>query len=100
MLSHKFKPVFKVIKNKYVVTTIAFLVWMIFFDPKDWGLMLTRAKKYKDLKQSEQHLTQQIVDTRKELSLLNTDAASIEKYAREHFYMKKENEDLFIVKTK
>ena len=92
------KPVLKVLKNKYIIATLAFLVWMLFFDPKDWGTIVARNNKYKELKESEKHLTLLIKDTKKELSLLKTDAASIEKYAREKFFMKKDNEDLFIVK--
>ena len=87
----------KIFKNKYLIATVAFLVWMIFFDPKDWGIMAARNSKYKELKESEKHLSILIKDTRKELSLLKTDAASIERYAREKFFMKKDNEDLFII---
>jgi cell division protein FtsB len=38
-----------------------------------------------------------IKETRGELDLLKTNAQTIEKYAREKYYMKKDNEDLFIV---
>lgn len=88
-----------VLKNKYLIAAIFFIVWMIFFDPKDWGLIAARIQKVKELERSEQHLTQQITDTRKELMLLKTSAQTIEKYAREKYLMKKDNEDLFIVKT-
>ena len=93
------KPVLKILKNKYVIALTAFIIWMFFFDPKDIGLITSRTNRLKELKISEKRLTAQIRDTKKELSLLKTDAASIEKYAREKFFMKKENEDLFIVKT-
>jgi cell division protein FtsB len=33
------------------------------------------------------------------LNLLRSDAQSIERYAREKYYMKKDNEDIFLVKT-
>jgi cell division protein DivIC len=92
------KPYLGYLKNKYVVVTLAFVVWMAFFDPKDIGLILSRTSKLKELKTSEKHLKTEILDTKKELGLLKTDAASIEKYARENFYMKKDNEELFIVK--
>ena len=39
----------------------------------------------------------EITETRKELGLLKTNAQTIEKYAREKYLMKKDNEDLFIV---
>ncbi|MCY7292773.1 MAG: septum formation initiator family protein [Ferruginibacter sp.] len=92
------KPILKFIKNKYIIATLAFMVWMLFFDPKDWGTIAARNNKYKELKESEKHLTSLLKDTKKELSLLKTNAASIERYAREKFFMKKDNEDLFIVK--
>ena len=92
-------PVLNILKNKYFIAGVGFLVWMCFFDHKDWGLINARNQKLKELKSSEQHLSVLIKDTKKELSLLKTDAASIEKYAREKFFMKKDNEDLFIVKT-
>jgi cell division protein DivIC len=98
MKMHYVKPVLRLLKNKYVLAITAFLIWMFFFDPKDWGLIAARTNKLKELKESERHLTLQISDTKKELSLLKTNAQTIEKYAREKFYMKKDNEDLFIVK--
>lgn len=85
------------LRNKYVLSVLAFIVWMIFFDPKDWGLIAARRDKLKELQKSEQHLNQQIAETRTELSLLKTSAATIEKYAREKYHMKKDNEDLYIV---
>lgn len=93
------KPFIRIIKNKYFVATVGFIIWMLFFDPKDWSLMKAKTNKLKELKQSEKIISAQIRDTRKELSLLKSDAGSIEKYAREKFLMKKDNEDLFIVKA-
>jgi cell division protein DivIC len=93
------KPFIGYLKNKYVIVILVFVVWMAFFDPKDMGLILSRTSKLKELKTSEKHLKTEIQETKKELSLLKTDANSIEKYAREKFYMKKDNEELFIVKT-
>ena len=88
-----------ILKNKYIIAAVAFVVWMLFFDMKDWRTINARGTKLKNLKQSEKLLTAQIKDTRKELNLLRTDAGSIEKYAREKFNMKKDNEDLFIMKA-
>jgi cell division protein DivIC len=91
-----FKPLIGYLKNKYVIVILAFLVWMAFFDPKDFGIMYAKSSKLQELKTSEKHLIEKIKDTRQELSLLKTDASSIEKYAREKFYMKKDNEELFL----
>ena len=87
------------LKNKYLLSGCFFIVWMFFFDPKDWGLAYDKHEKLKELQKSEQHLTGIIADTRQELGQLKTNAQTIEKYAREKYLMKKDNEDLFIVST-
>ncbi len=94
----KYKPFLEHFKNKYIIVLISFVIWMAFFDQKDFGLTFERTQKLKELKESEKHLIKEIKETKAELSLLKSDAESIETYAREHFYMKKDNEDLFIVK--
>ena len=88
-----------VFKNKYVIASLLFLVWMLFFDPKDFSLITGRIEKLNDLQKSEKHLVKKIGETRQELSLLKTSAQTIEKYAREKYMMKKDNEDLFIVNS-
>ncbi len=85
------------LKNKYVLAVVFFIVWMFFFDPKDWGVAFDKNAKLKALQQTEDHLTAVIKDTKQELEQLKTNAGTIEKYAREKYLMKKDNEDLFIV---
>jgi cell division protein DivIC len=94
----KFKPLLGYLKNKYVIAILCFFVWMAFFDPKDFGLTYERTQKLKELKQSENHLIKEIKETKVELALLKSNAESIETYSREHFFMKKDNEEIFIVK--
>jgi len=87
-------------KNKYLLASAFFLVWMLFFDPKDVSSGINRWRKFKELQASEQKLTRQIEGTRGELGQLKSNAQTIEKYAREKYWMKKDNEDLFIVEDK
>lgn len=89
--------IFSFVKNKYILSIIFFIIWMMFFDMKDWSLISNRREKLMELQKSEQHLTSLIAETQQELSLLKTSAQTVEKYAREKFLMKKDNEDLFIV---
>jgi cell division protein DivIC len=88
-----------VAKNKYFIAIACFIIWMCFFDPKDWQLIASRRDKLHELQKSERSLSKLIGDTRSELNLLKTNAQTIEKYAREKYLMKKDNEDLFIVNT-
>lgn len=84
-------------KNKYILAASFFIVWMLFFDPKDISSGINRWRKHKELEASEQKLVKQIETTRAELGQLKNNAQTIEKYAREKYWMKKDNEDLFIV---
>lgn len=86
------------VRNKYFVASLLFVVWMLFFDNRDWSLIRSRKQKLHELAESEAILSKKITDTRKELDMLRTDVGSLEKYAREKYYMKKDNEDVFIVK--
>ena len=87
------------LKNKYIIASLFFVVWMVFFDPKDWSSIENRKDKLKDLQKSEKILTRQISETRKELYLLKSNAHTIEQFAREKYYMKKDNEDVYIVNS-
>ena len=91
--------IYTILKNKYFIASAIFLVWMMFFDLKDWGLISARKEKLRDLEKSEKHLSSLIAETQKELNLLKTSALTIERYARENYLMKKDNEDVFIVNT-
>jgi cell division protein DivIC len=85
------------LKNKYLLAGGFFVVWMVFFDPKDIPSGFERRFRLNELQSSERHLDELITDSHKELDLLRNNAQSIEKYAREKYMMKKDNEDLFIL---
>ena len=87
----------KIFTNKYLITGIAFAVWMLFFDRNDLSLQLKRVQELSKLQENEKLMNDQIADTKHELRLLKTNPETLEKYAREKFMMKKENEDLYII---
>ncbi len=72
---------------------------MFFFDVKDIGSEFNKRAKLNELQKSERQLTRAIIESHIELDLLKTNAQTIEKYAREKYMMKKNNEDLFIVNS-
>ena len=92
--------IYPVVKNKYFISIVFFIIWMLFFDPKDWGSIAERTNKLHELQKSEQQLIKQIADTRAELNLLKSSAETVERYSREKYLMKKDNEDIFLVKSK
>ena len=85
-------------RNKYLLTLTVFAVWMVFFDTQD--LITTHFKLRNELnalQKSRSYYLDQIDATKKELDQLKSDPETLEKYAREKYLMKKDNEDLFIV---
>ncbi|MEP7237614.1 MAG: septum formation initiator family protein [Ferruginibacter sp.] len=87
------------LKNKFLLISAFFVVWMVFFDQKDILSLFDRRDKLSELEKSQQHLKKLIIETSKQQDLLINNIQGTEKYARETFMMKKDNEDLFIVKA-
>ena len=91
------KSIPPILRNKFLITGLAFVVWMLWFDRNDLNLQWQRISELKRLEQSEKTMQKQISDTRAELDLLKTNPLTLEKYAREKYMMKKDNEDLYII---
>ena len=89
--------IFKVVRNKYVLSLIVFIVWISFFDRNDLFTQFDRKQELNKLKTSEQFYEKEIAGTRKDLTELNNDPAVLEKMAREKFYLKRKGEEIFIV---
>ncbi|MEO9210965.1 MAG: septum formation initiator family protein [Ginsengibacter sp.] len=87
-----------ILTNKYLLAGIAFAIWMLFFDRNNIPVQTQRLQELNKLEKSEQLLSRQIDETKEELELLKNNPATLEKYAREKYLMKKDNEDLYIVK--
>lgn len=87
------------LKSKYLLTAAVFTTWMLFFDRDDVRLQYNRLNELNQLQVSERTINKQIEETRSELLMLKTNPATLEKYAREKYMMKKDNEDLFIINS-
>jgi cell division protein FtsB len=86
------------LKNKYLLTAVGFSVWILFFDNRDFITSHFRERgELQKLEQSKKYYEQQIAATKQELEHLKTDPAVLEKYAREKYLMKRDNEDLFVI---
>ena len=72
---------------------------MLFFDHNDMLTQMDRRKELNALEKSKDYFTQQIAEERKSLQELKSNPAAIEKYAREKYLMKRDNEDIYLIKT-
>lgn len=85
------------IKNKYIIAFSVFSVIMLFFDKNDVFTQSERKKQLQDLLLSKQYYTEQIAAEQAELEKMKTNPGTLEKYAREKYLMKRDNEDLYLV---
>ena len=85
------------LRNKFLVAITAFGVWMLFFDKNDLFAQLERRKELQELNKSKDYFTQQIEQERRFSKELKENPATIEKFAREKYFMKRDGEDLFLV---
>ena len=88
------------LKNKYFLSAGAFIAWMLFFDPKDVFTQSQHQRELKELQVSKAWYQMEIKKEAIEIEQLRTNPATIEKYARENYLMKRENEDIFLIPEK
>ncbi len=92
----KEKKWFKILSNMYVLALTIFVIWMAFFDTNSLLIHLELRKEVKKLEQQKEFLQKEITNDKKILKKLNT-PEELEKFAREKYYMKKENEEIFLI---
>ena len=88
----------KPIKNKYIVTLLIFMLWVIFIDNYN---IISQYKTYehlKNLKETKEFYKKEIEKDSTQLYNLKNNTREQERFAREKFLMKKENEEIFIIK--
>ena len=95
--SQKLKVFLPIIRNKFVLTTLIFIVWMLFFDQNSIISRVSLAKNIRELKQQKEYLQEEISENRENINELQSSAENLEKFAREEYMMKKSDEDIFIV---
>ena len=91
------KKSLNITKNFYFLTSVSFLVWMLFFDTNDIYSQYQLKNKVIELEDQEQYYLEKIEQVKQDREALMNDMELLEKFAREKYYMKKEGEDLFVV---
>lgn len=86
-------------KNKYVLTILVFLVWIILLDPNNIITRIREVRTRNRLLREKEYYMGRIEEDRRKLNELRTSNENLEKYAREQYRMKKPDEDLFIIVT-
>jgi len=94
---NKLTVFFKIASNKYLLSIVIFVVWIAFFDRNDLFTQWDRKQELKKLETSAAFYEKEIVTTKKDLTELTNNPATLEKFAREKFYLKRLNEEIFLI---
>jgi cell division protein FtsB len=91
------KRLINLFKNKFFLVTLAFVVWMIFFDKNDLFSQYEYRTQVNKLRKERDFYKAQTDQVTKELNELTSNRQQLEKFAREKYLMKKDNEDVYLV---
>lgn len=89
----------KVFFSKVLITACIGAVWLIFLCDNSVMDYLQYQMKVRQLTSEVNYYKRQIADCNAKMESMRSDWASLEKYAREQYYMKRKNEDIFIIKN-
>ena len=95
-----FKKIFSVVTNKYLLTVVGLAVWLTFFDRNDIFTQYDLKQQVLKLEKERNYYLEQIIANNKAIEELHTNQKSIEKFARETYLMKRDNEDVFVIVKK
>lgn len=87
-------------RNKFIITLILFVLWVGFFDKNNLWDRRKYIKQIEQLRADKAYYQEQIESDSAQLYKLKNNPELLERFAREHYYMKAPDEDLFIIQVK
>ena len=97
-LKEFYKKIPDVFKNKYFIVGFLFVIWISFLDENDLVSLNQKMNTLEEKQEIIDSLENEISQMEDKLERLNNDQKELEKFARENFLMKKENEDIILIK--
>lgn len=85
------------LRNRYVVTFLAFIIWVGFFDQNNLVERHELSNRIEELERQKIHYREEISNNKSRMEELQSDPENLEKFAREQYLMKKPEEDIFVV---
>jgi len=85
------------LRNKYFYTLVFFMVWMLFFDQNRVSNQYKLQKNLSNLEAQKQFYLSEIKNQTNIIEALERDTVLLEKYAREKYLMKRDNEVVYVI---
>ncbi len=90
------KKIFPILINRYFLVSVGFVVWMLFFDQRDYFQQRERAGELNKVEAAKKYYNDEIENTKKQLNNLQNNPTAIEKYARERYLLKRDGEEVYL----
>ncbi len=87
---------FKILSNRYVLILMIFAFWMFFLDSNSWLVHHELDQEINELQTNKEYYNKEISKDKLIINKLN-DSFELESYARQNYYMKRPNEDIYII---
>jgi cell division protein FtsB len=94
------KSILRFFKNKYAAAVTVFVLWVSFFNDIDLFYIIDSRLKLIGLRREVAHLRHKNEEAQEALKDISHNTASLEKFARETYFMKRDNEDVFVFKER
>ena len=91
------KNTITLLKNKYLLTFLGLTVWVLFFDKNDLSTQIKLHSQVKQLEEEKNYFNSEIASITDDIKELSTNPKTLEKFAREKYLMKRDNEDIFVI---
>jgi len=85
------------LNNKYFITILIFGVWMLFFDNNNFIAQFRLSTTLNELEMEKDYYLSEIEKDRQACYELRTDTLTLEKFGREQYLMKRDNEDIYLI---
>lgn len=95
-----FKKIIRILLNKYILILLVFIILVGFLDKNNTLRTLKTLREIKKLEQTKSYYQNEIARTKKETNNLMTNQKSLEKFARENYHMKKDDEEIIFIEVR
>lgn len=92
----KNKKWFKIASNTYILVLTIFVIWMVFFDTNSLLIHWELKKEINKLEKTKDYLKEEIEKDKIIIKKLS-DREELEKFAREQYYLKRKNEEIYLI---
>lgn len=86
----------RIFSNKYLIITVLFIIWMLFFDTNSYLIHHELNNDIKKLEKNKEEYLEEIMNDKLFIEKMK-DSSEIEKFAREEYYLKKKNEEIYLI---